>query len=240
MRNPDNIQECNNLSSAMDEVYNISSVPEFDIEDYDLTNPKELKRFIDNTERIIRMSFEYRQYIKFLRENMDMNKCSFFENISNAESFNIKIHIHHEPITLYDVVTTIYNKKCANREYISENMIAKEAMYQHYMLRIGLIPLSETVHELVHNQYLFIPNTAVMGRYWDFIDLYHDYVDPEVLDKLKKIEEASKSYDFEEAKKILGLHLIHINTDNVFGKQDLSAVKQSLEERINEIKTETI
>ena len=238
MRNPDNLAQCDDISNHLDEVFKISDVPAFDIEDYDMSNPKEFRRFTDNIERIIRTSLEYRQYVKFLRENMNMNQCSFFEHVSNAESFKIKIHLHHEPITLFDVVMAVYNKKCANREYISENMIAKEAMYQHYMLRIGIIPLSETAHELVHNQYLFVPSTAVMGKYWDFIDIYHDYIDPEVLDKLKKIEEATKTYNFDDAKKILGLHLIHIDTEDVFGKTDLGAIKQSLEERIDEIKNE--
>ena len=86
MRNPDNIMKIN-ISNAKEEVYKIDCVPDFDIEDYDMTNPKDFKKFIDSVERIVRMSFEYRQAIKFLRENMNMNSCSLLENVSNADNF---------------------------------------------------------------------------------------------------------------------------------------------------------
>ena len=239
MRNPDNLippEPVEENSNGPVEVYKINNVPIYDAEDYDLTNPKDFKKYTDSIERIVRMSFEYRQFVKFLRENVDMNKCSFFENVSNIETFKVKIHIHHEPITLYDIVLAVYNKRCAMHEPLTENMVAKEVMYNHYMLRVGLIPLSETVHELVHNQYLFVPTTAVFGKYWEFVDVYHDFIEPETLDTLKKIEEVSKTYSIDQAKEILNTHLIHVDTDEVFGKTDLGAVKQTLEERIEEIK----
>ena len=235
MRNPDNIMKIN-ISDAKEEVYKIDCVPDFDIEDYDMTNPKDFKKFIESVERIVRMSFEYRQAIRFLRENMNMNACSLLEHVSNVDNFKVKIHIHHEPITLYDVVMAVYNKRCAMREPITEDLVAKEVMYQHYMLRVGLIPLSETAHELVHNQYLFIPTTAVFGKYWAFVALYHDYIEPETLETLKKIEEISKTYTIEQAKEILDLHLIHIDTSNEFGEVDMDEVKTALNERIEEIK----
>ena len=103
------------------------------------------------------------------------------------------------------------------------------------MLRVGLIPLSETVHELVHNQFIFIPTTAVFGKYWEFIDIYHDYIDPEVLDTLKKIEEISKTFDMEQNRKILETHFIHVDTGDLY-QTDLKMVKQTLEDRIEEIK----
>ena len=94
MRNPDNIMKVNTSNTKVED-YKIDSVPDFDIEDYDMTNPKDFKKFIDSVEPIVRMSFEYRQAIKFLRENMNMNSCSLLENVNNIESFKIKIHIHH-------------------------------------------------------------------------------------------------------------------------------------------------
>ena len=43
MRNPDNIMKIN-VSNAKEEVYKIDCVPDFDIEDYDMTNPKDFKK----------------------------------------------------------------------------------------------------------------------------------------------------------------------------------------------------
>ena len=73
-------------------------------------------------------------------------------------------------------------------------MVAKEVMFLHYNLYVGLIPLSETVHELVHNNYLFIPMDKVLGKYQEFINLYQDYMTPEQLDVLERNIDASRTY----------------------------------------------
>ena len=74
-----------------------------------MNNEKELKRYFDSVERIVRNSFEYKQLVNFLKNYMDMNQCSFYQNVSGEDGYNIKIHIHHEPITLYDIVVAVFN-----------------------------------------------------------------------------------------------------------------------------------
>ena len=234
MRNPENINRLDITDTKTDTI-KLSSIPEFEIEDWDLSNPKQFKKYINTIERIVRGSFEYRQFVGFLRDYVGMNKCSIYERVTNQDSFKVKIHIHHEPITLYDIVIAVYNRRAANREPLSEDMVAKEVMYQHYMLRVGLIPLSETVHELVHNQFIFIPTTAVFGKYWELVDIYHDYMEPETLDTLKKIEEISTNFNMDENKKVLETHMIHLDTSESYDT-DLDKVKQVLESRIDEIK----
>jgi hypothetical protein len=234
MRNPENINRLDITDTKTDTI-KLSSIPEFEIEDWDLSDPKQFKKYINTIEKIVRGSFEYRQFVGFLRDYVGMNKCSIYERITNQDSFKVKIHIHHEPITLYDIVIAVYNRRAANREPLSEDMVAKEVMYQHYMLRVGLIPLSETVHELVHNQFIFIPTTAVFGKYWELVDIYHDYMEPETLDTLKKIEEISTNFNMDENKKVLETHMIHLDTSESYDT-DLDKVKQVLESRIDEIK----
>ena len=135
----------------------IDDIPSYDIKDYDLFDEKDFNKYLQDIERIIRSSMEYREFINYLREYMDMNKCSFFENVSNINSYKIKIHIHHHPLTLYDIVVIVYNKRSFFEESLEAEMVAKEAMYIHYFMMVGLIPLSETVHDLVHDQLIFIP-----------------------------------------------------------------------------------
>lgn len=62
-------------------------------------------------------------------------------------------------------------------------MIAYEVMYLHYNGLVGLIPLSETPHELVTNKYYQIPMSHVRGDYRKFIDLYSDYMTDELKEK---------------------------------------------------------
>ena len=166
------------------EIIEMSYVPEYDGVEYNLDDDKSFEKYIQKVEKMCRNSFEYKEYIKYLREYMDMNKCSFFENVNNIDTTKIKIHIHHSPVTLYEIVITVYNKRQYYGECLDPECVAAEAMYLHYCLLVGLIPLCETIHTLVHNEYIFIPNSAVLGKYNDFVKIYDPWVPWQVKEKL--------------------------------------------------------
>ena len=215
-----------NLPDKKKSIY-IKFVPEFNISDYDLSNPKELSKYFKSIERICRNSRTYKKLINFLRENVDMNKCSYFKNVDNIDTYSLKIHIHHTPLTLYDIVTTVYNKRLLNHESLSEMMVAKEVMWLHYNLFVGLIPLSETVHGSVHNGQAFIPTTKVYGMYKTFVKLYEPYMDKELLKVLSNMEEISEDYD--NITKLLEVSPVQIEYEEGIGfefpkPQELAAV----------------
>ena len=233
MRNPNNIVTIDNNITDYDYL-KISSLEPVNTNVYDLMDEKDIKKYFADIERRVRQSFEYRKYITYLRENFDMTKCSIYENVSNAETFGIKIHIHHEPITLFDIVVTVYNKRKFFHEDLSIFMVAKEVMYIHYCLMVGLIPLAETVHELVHNQYLFIPTTKVFGHYKEFIRQYNDFLPDGLEETLKEIEKASENY--EEQLQVLEKHYIYLDTGEIQKSPDLNKLEQDLRQRIYDIK----
>lgn len=233
MRDPNNIVYIENNDSDYDYL-KITTLEPVNTNVYDLMDEKDTKRYFADIERRVRQSFEYRKFVNYLRENMDMNKCSIYENVSNAESFNIKIHIHHEPITLYDIVVTIYNKRKFYHEDLSIFMVAKEVMYIHYCLMVGLIPLAETVHELVHNQYLFIPTTKVFGHYKAFMEQYNDFLPDGLEETLKEIEKASEEYT--DQLQVLEKHYIYLDTGEIQKSPDLVKLEQDLRQRIYDIK----
>ena len=185
MIDPDGIQI---QKSNLPELINIKEVPFFDMEVYNLEDDKDYEKYIKDIEREVRRSFEYRAFIKYLRENMDMNKCSFLKGVTNEETFDIKIEIHHYPFSLRDIVEIVYRKRCGYNESLSIQMVSKEVMELHYKLLIGLIPLSQTVHEIAHSGRLFIPVDRVLGRYNLFIDLYKPFCDPQQIETLERIE----------------------------------------------------
>lgn len=145
-------------SSIEKETVNLKQI-EYGRKYYDLDNDKDRFKFISTVERICRSSMEYKQLIEFLKVNMNMNFCSFFHNVSRNinGTAKVRIEIHHEPFTLYDIVAIILNDRIENEKYISIFDIADEVMEVHYKGYVGLVPLSETVHELVHNGKIFIP-----------------------------------------------------------------------------------
>lgn len=221
-------------------VIEIEHIPEYDLEDYDLMDSKDFNKYIADIERIIRGSFEYRQLITFLRENMDMNKCSFYENVNNIDTFKIKIHIHHHPFTLYDICLMVYNKRCFYGESLEEEMVAKEVMFLHYNLMVGLIPLAETVHELVHNNYLFIPLDKVMGNYQQFINMYEDFMSPEQIDVLERNIEYTKTYIEGKQNHILAKNYVYVDLTGAYEMPALSEVITMMDNKIKQIQGKSI
>ena len=210
----------------------IDVISPFDIEDYNLSDDKDTFSYLTNIERVCRNSRCYKKLIDFLRNYVDMNKCSFYKNINNIDTTGIKIHIHHAPFTLFDIVNVIYNKRMAMGESLSVTMVAKEVMYCHYNMWVGLIPLSETVHEMVHNGYLFIPTNAAYGKYKEFVDHYKDYLGP-IENTLERLEEATKAYDYNKETKILTMNAIYIDPTGAYELPDMNTIIELLKEKVD-------
>ncbi|MDD3122035.1 MAG: hypothetical protein PHC62_00800 [Candidatus Izemoplasmatales bacterium] len=181
----------------------IDEIPPYDIKDYDLFEEKDFKKYLFDIEGIVRSSMEYREFINYMRDYMDMSVCSFFENVSNNDTYKIKIHLHHHPLTLFDVVVIIFKKRSYYEESLEIEMVAKEVMYIHYFLMIGLIPLSETVHDLVHAGFIHIPIKKVMGNWEEFLETYAEFVPPEVNDKIYRFKNITESLAEEKNRQLL-------------------------------------
>ena len=216
-------------------------IPVMDIEDYDLFDDKEREKYINDLERHVRSSYEYRNMVQYLREYMNMNSCAFIPNITNEVNRKIKIELHHSPFTLRDICVTILNKRIKNNEMLTIESVAYEVMFVHYSLMVGLIPLSETVHQLVHSQYIFIPTDKVYGYYKNFVKTYNDYIDPELLDKLDELERLTIAGTYNDSyKEVLEKKYITIDMEgnNQFDK--LHELQESLKEKLSELRGESI
>ena len=240
MRNPDNMKQIEYNTNKYS-ILKLESIPKYDREDYDLLDNKDFSKYIKDIERICRQSFEYRQMINYLRENLNMNCCSFFKNVNNIDTFKIRLEIHHHPLTLFDLCVIIFNKRSFYRESLEPEAVAKEVMFLHYNLYVGLIPLSETVHELVHNNYLFIPMDKVLGKYQEFINLYEQFMTPEQLDVLERNIEASRSYyDDLEMNPLLQKSYVYLDVTGAYDLPTFEHVIQTMSNRINELKGEPV
>jgi len=147
------------------------------------------EKYFKSIEKIIRYSTEYRNYIWTLKTEFDLTSCKILKNININEN-DISLEFHHYPFTLYDIVNIVYNdllSKCMSSEGYYEDYdknigytrnpyyIANIIMKLHYENKIGLVPLTKTVHELVHKGDLFIPLTSefVFGSYKNFMKEYN-------------------------------------------------------------------
>lgn len=158
------------------------------------SNDRSRTKFIKKVERLVRMSMEYRDYIVFLRENVGMDACAFFSNVSKDTSKRIKIEVHHAPFTLYDICDIVLCKYEKSGLPINALDISDEVMMLHYKNMVGLVPLSKTLHEVIHSSdKLIIPATVIYGNYKTILQEYEKYDIPEyIYDKCDKLIEQTK------------------------------------------------
>jgi hypothetical protein len=144
---------------------------------YNLDNKKDKDKYIKTVERMVRSSMEYHTLIDYLKNIMGMNFCSFYHRFSRDlySRTKLSIEIHHEPFTLYDIVAIVLNDTLSrNPDNFRPSMfdIAEEVMEMHYRGYVGLLPLSKTVHELVHSGKVFIPLQFIDTGFNNFL---HEY-----------------------------------------------------------------
>lgn len=157
------------------EVVVMKDVPEMEYK-VSVATDNEKVRLIKKIERIVRSSGEYRDYISFLRQNVNMDACAFFNNVTKQTNRKIKIEVHHAPLTLYDIVKIVVEKYIQTGEQLDDLLIAEEVTKIHYNNRVGLIPLSKTLHEVVHSSdKLTIPMYMIFGNYTKFLREYEEY-----------------------------------------------------------------
>lgn len=161
----------------------IEEMPERPI--YIFKNNKDRVKFIKMCESIIRKSDEYKGYIKFIKTHLDMNKCTILKKLSSGNGKRYSIEIHHEPFTLFDICDIVLTKFEELSQPINPFLISDEVMLLHYDEKIGLVPLSKTIHELVGNDKIFLPLQYIYQDYGVFYDEYEEFIPDNVKQKIE-------------------------------------------------------
>ena len=162
----------------------IDELPEREV--YNFRTPKDRVKFIKQVEATCRKSMEYKDYMKFLKRNTDLKRCTVLKGLNTEGGKKYTIEIHHEPFTLFDIVETVLNKHEDLGIKIDPLNIADEVMGLHYDGKIGLIHLSTTMHQLVHDDKIFIPLQLIYHAYDEFYDEYEEDIDPKVKEKVQR------------------------------------------------------
>lgn len=194
-------------------IIRLENVPYYDEKEYDLFDEKDFNKFIKDVERRVRNSIEYRELIAYLKQNGGMNNCAIFKNVTAGPKSKIKIEVHHAPFTLYEIAMAVYSKRAYNDEVMTIDEVAKEVMYLHYFLIIGLIPLSDLAHKLTHEQILTIHPDKVFGKWQEFKDLYEDFLLPETKEKLETLYSLSLEDIESKNKRVLRFNPTYVQMD---------------------------
>ena len=143
----------------------------------------EEKRFFKAVERIIRGSLEYREWVSFVKDTLQLDVCAF---TGETDEETNDIEIHHHPFTLYDIVQMVTDTYIMNDKEFCSFDIAQEVLDLHYKLKVGFVPLIRSLHKKFHNGYLDIPIELVHGDYEYLKKTY--FIRPETLEKVEKYE----------------------------------------------------
>lgn len=139
---------------------------------------KELIRFIKSVEKMVRSSPEYTNLIKYIKEELELNYCSYL-NVLDTET--VSIELHHTPYNLHQIVEIVILKNEAEGRLFNTFSIALEVIELHYKNYIGLVSLSKSIHELAHSgDRFFIHKDLVLGDVDTFYNLYKDYMNEEL------------------------------------------------------------
>ena len=176
-----------------------------------ITNDRQRVKLIKTIQTYVRSSLEYKDLIKYLKDYIDMNQCEFFQNFDGSQKPGL-IQIHHEPFDLFSITQIVMNRQEKELGYINELQVAEEVMRLHYRGLVGLIPLSVTAHELVHDGKLIVPLNCVYGKFVQFVKEYYDYIDDVLLVMLNEKIEQTKNLKAEDMS-ILSVRYIYTDVD---------------------------
>ena len=146
----------------------------------DIEDDKEYTRFVKGVEAQIRRSNEYKEFISYLKSELDINFCFVMNKMHSTE---VKIEMHHTPFTLYDIVDCVIKKLISLEKPFNSFLVAYLVMQLHYANKAGLIPLSSTMHQYVHSESannVQIPRDAIIGNIEEFFKEYKDYISPDL------------------------------------------------------------
>ena len=154
------------------------------------------EKMIDYMDQRCRKTIEMKSFIQYLKKNMNINKCTFYEDYSMENGFTIELH--HAPLTLYDYVSAVINKQLTKNKdveggpYVYPHEVVNEVMELHYSFMVGLVPLNPTIHVLVHDDKVPLHPRMIVGKYKKFAKEYQPFLSEAIKEKLTKFEALEK------------------------------------------------
>lgn len=175
------------------------------------------KKLFAYLKRMCRNSFEYKEYIKHFKEVLEYTKCKVF-NIDITE-VPVSIEIHHTPFSMETIVGAVTARMFEVQGVpIDPKDIGEEVMRLHYEGKVGLIPLTSTIHEAVHSNTIHIKPSDIYGNYQAFFEEYEQYLDEDAVSHYNNVISLSNEevdlYNREKLKRVVSEYNIVYEDDD--------------------------
>ena len=186
-----------NTNPTIDSDESYYEIPFYKDADYMFSLENEVA-FIKAVERMVRTSKYYSRYIAHLKVDLGLNFCQVKGNISEDEDAGVKdlIEMHHGPIfTLFDVVSIILNYMLIKGMKITTFSVANRVIEEHFKHRVQTVMLCETVHQLAHDNKVFLNYRQGFGDLYSFLEIYYEGLDEIMVNKIIDYIDKCKKYD---------------------------------------------
>lgn len=148
------------------------------------SDTKHFKKFIKSVEKLVRGNEDYKNWLKSLRDIEFLSKDAYLENVTSDFA---EIQLHHFPFNLYTICSVITDKYFKEGKKVSTFIIADAVIREHFMGKIGLVPLSVTNHELAHLQKMKIIRSQIFGNWEEFFNDYVEYLDDYTIFSIREL-----------------------------------------------------
>lgn len=181
---------------TLDSETSMFELPFYKDTDY-LSNIDNFVAFVKGVERMVRSSKYYSRYISYLKNDIGLNFCQVLSNIKvEDEKAVTKIEMHHGPIlTLFDYASIIIDWMLYNNKKVSTFDVADILIEEHFNNNIQVVMLSETVHQLVHDDKVFLNINQAFGNLNAFIKKYRDGISDEMIQRINKYLDTCSRYE---------------------------------------------
>jgi len=168
--------------------------------------------------RMCRNSYEYKEYVKYFKEVLGYSSCKVFG--INIDEIPVRVEVHHTPFSLESIVAAVTAKMFETRGTpLDPKDIAEEVMKLHYDGKIGLIPLTSTIHEAVHNNKIHVKPSDIFGNYRAFFEEYEEYLSDDAIQHYNNVisltNEEVDLYNKEKLKRVISeYNIVYEDDDN--------------------------
>lgn len=128
------------------------------------------RNFLRNVETRFRSSRDYKAYKAYLIENIGLNRCQIFGNITMDDA---DIELHHNVLGLFDICLLIALHIVNTVGIISTFDLIQLVTIEHMNNNVGVTFLTKTAHQIYTNDSDgYIPPEMTFGKWWVLLNKY--------------------------------------------------------------------
>lgn len=163
----------------------------------DLIDEQSYGKMVREIERLVRSNPDYKVFVDYIKHTLGIDFCQVFSHA--FDGVDCQIELHHGPLfTLYDICEVELQRFLTDGLRINVYRVADSVLDLHFQLKINCVMLSKTVHEMAHNQDLFLSLSQNIGDVNAYIKERSRYFTSEIRYKIwnyVKLCESNESFD---------------------------------------------